>query len=188
MITNIHWAISKTSYCSEQLMFGLLWCLRCQFCTHLQGHVCAGTRSLLCGGPALLALRDRPGEYCRSGGGGLGRGYASWPNRPMFKAFWPQAIDLGSRAAFLRAGGPSEYPLAHPPTTSLSNLPAMQETWVQSLGQEDIPWRREWLPTPIFSPGKFHEQRNLAGYSPWACKELDMAEWLSHTQSFQWQT
>ena len=27
------------------------------------------------------------------------------------------------------------------------NLPAMQDTWVQSLGWED-PWRRERLPTP----------------------------------------
>jgi len=22
-----------------------------------------------------------------------------------------------------------------------------------------IPWRREWQPTPVFLPGKFHEQR-----------------------------
>jgi len=29
-----------------------------------------------------------------------------------------------------------------------------------------IPWRREWLPTPVFLAGKFHEQRTLAGYSP----------------------
>ena len=28
-----------------------------------------------------------------------------------------------------------------------------------------IPWRREWLPTPVFLPGKSHRQRNLAGYS-----------------------
>ena len=30
-----------------------------------------------------------------------------------------------------------------------------------------IPWRREWLPTPVFLPGEFHGQRGLAGYSPW---------------------
>jgi len=23
------------------------------------------------------------------------------------------------------------------------------------------PWRREWLPTPVFLPGKFHGQRSL---------------------------
>ena len=38
----------------------------------------------------------------------------------------------------------------------VKNLPAMQETWVQSLSWED-PWRREKLPTPVFSPGEFCE-------------------------------
>ena len=41
-----------------------------------------------------------------------------------------------------------------------------------------IPWRRNWLPTPVFLPGEFHGQRSLAGYSPWGCKELDMTEEL----------
>ena len=45
------------------------------------------------------------------------------------------------------------------------NPPARQETrfnpWVRM-----IPWKREWLPTPVFLPGEFHGQRNLAGYSP----------------------
>ena len=44
-----------------------------------------------------------------------------------------------------------------------------------------IPWRRERLPTSVFLPGKFHGQRVLAGYSPWSCKELDMAEQLTLT-------
>ena len=30
-----------------------------------------------------------------------------------------------------------------------------------------ISWRREWLPTPVFLPGKSHGQRSLAGYHPW---------------------
>ena len=42
-----------------------------------------------------------------------------------------------------------------------------------------IPWRRNWLPTPVFLPGEFHGQRSLAGYSPWGCKELDMTEELT---------
>ena len=29
-----------------------------------------------------------------------------------------------------------------------------------------IPWRREWLPTPVFLPGEFHGQRSLVSYSP----------------------
>ena len=60
----------------------------------------------------------------------------------------------------------------------VKNLPAMQETWVQSLGWED-PWRRERLPTPVFLPGESHEQRNVGGYSPWGRKELDVTEWLT---------
>ena len=36
------------------------------------------------------------------------------------------------------------------------------DPWVRK-----IPWRREWLPTPVSSPGEFHGQRSLAGYSPW---------------------
>ena len=33
-------------------------------------------------------------------------------------------------------------------------------------GVGKIPWRREQLPTPVFLPGEFYEQRSLAGYSP----------------------
>ena len=36
-----------------------------------------------------------------------------------------------------------------------------------------ILWRRELLPTPVFWPEEFHEQRNLAGYSPWGHKVRD---------------
>ena len=45
---------------------------------------------------------------------------------------------------------------------------------------------RKWQPTPVFLPGRFHGQRSLTGYSPWAyspwayspwsCKKSDMAE------------
>ena len=36
-----------------------------------------------------------------------------------------------------------------------------------------IPWRRKWLPTLVFFPGKSHVQRRLVGYSPWGWEELD---------------
>ena len=54
----------------------------------------------------------------------------------------------------------------------------MQETRVQSLGQED-PWRREWQPPPVFLPGEFHGQGSMAGDSPWDRKESDTAEQLT---------
>ena len=39
-----------------------------------------------------------------------------------------------------------------------------------------IPWRRKWHPTPVFLPGKSHEQGSLAGNSPWGHKESDRTE------------
>ena len=50
----------------------------------------------------------------------------------------------------------------------------MQETWIQSLGQED-PLEQEMATTPVFLPGKSHGQR-LVGCSPWDCRESDMTE------------
>ena len=46
---------------------------------------------------------------------------------------------------------------------AVKDLPTIWETgldpWVGK-----IPWRREWQPTPVFLPGKPHEQRSLVGY------------------------
>ena len=64
----------------------------------------------------------------------------------------------------------------------VKNLPAMWETWVRSLGQENL-LEKGWQPTPVFLPEEFHEQRSLAGYSPWGCKELNMTEQLRLTQT-----
>ena len=38
---------------------------------------------------------------------------------------------------------------------------------------EKILWRGKWQPTLAFLPGKFHGQKNLAGYSLQGCKESD---------------
>ena len=51
----------------------------------------------------------------------------------------------------------------------IKNPPAIQETWVRSLGQE-VNWKREWLPISVFLPGHFHGQRRLVDYSPWGCR------------------
>ena len=50
-------------------------------------------------------------------------------------------------------------------TQLVKNPPAMQETWVQSLGWED-PLEKVSLPIPVFWPGEFHEL-----YSPWCLKK-----------------
>ena len=51
----------------------------------------------------------------------------------------------------------------------------MQETQVRSCVRK-ILRKRQWQPTPVFLPGKFHGQRSLAGYSPWSHKESNTAE------------
>ena len=65
---------------------------------------------------------------------------------------------------------------------TVNNLPAMQETQVQSrVGK--IPRRRGWLPSPVFLLWEFHGQRNLAGYSPWGRKESDTTDRLTLSSS-----
>ena len=57
----------------------------------------------------------------------------------------------------------------------VKNLPAVQETQVRSLGQED-PLEKGMATTPVFLAGEFHGQRSLAGSSPWNHKESDTTE------------
>ena len=47
----------------------------------------------------------------------------------------------------------------------------MQETQVQSLGQED-PLQKEMATQSSFLSGEFQIQRGLVGHSPGGCKEL----------------
>ena len=53
----------------------------------------------------------------------------------------------------------------------VKNLPGRLEfyPWVGK-----IPWRRDWLQTPVFWPGKFHGL-----YSPWGHKMFDTTEQFS---------
>ena len=62
----------------------------------------------------------------------------------------------------------------------VKNLPTMLEIWVQSLGWgHGNPLQYSCLENP-------HGQRNLAGYSPWGCKESDTTEQLSmHTHIYK---
>ena len=55
----------------------------------------------------------------------------------------------------------------------VKNTPAMQETWVRSLGWED-PLEKGKATIPIFWPGEFH-----GVYSPWGHKDLDTTQRLS---------
>ena len=44
--------------------------------------------------------------------------------------------------------------------------------FIPGLGR--FPWRRAWLPTPVFLPGESHGQRSLASSSPFGHKESDL--------------
>ena len=53
---------------------------------------------------------------------------------------------------------------------TVEKLPAMQETQVRSLGQED-PLEKGMATYSSILPGEFRGQRRLAGYSPWDRKD-----------------
>jgi len=52
-----------------------------------------------------------------------------------------------------------------------------------SLWMGKIPRRRKCQPTPVFLPGKYHGQMNLARCNPWGCRELDMTEATEHADA-----
>jgi len=54
----------------------------------------------------------------------------------------------------------------------VKNLPAVQETWIQSLGQEDPPEEEMATHSSILAE-ESHRQRSLVGYSPWGHNESD---------------
>ena len=92
--------------------------------------------------------------------------------------------DLAAAAVFNKVLAISRYKKGFPSGAVVMNLPASAgdaRDTVLVLGQED-PWRRKWQPTPVFLPGKSHGQRSLAGYSPWARKDLDTTE-HTHTHT-----
>ena len=62
----------------------------------------------------------------------------------------------------------------------VKHLPTMWETWVRSLGWEDL-LEKEMATHSNILAWKIHGQRSLVGYSPWGCKESDMTERLHFT-------
>ena len=68
-------------------------------------------------------------------------------------------------------------------TQMVKNPPAFRRPgfspWVRKM-----PWRRKWMPTPVFLPGKFHGQKSLVDSSPLGHKKLDLTEQLTHAGLF----
>ena len=57
----------------------------------------------------------------------------------------------------------------------VKRLPAMRDTWVQSLGRED-PLEKEMTTHSSTLAWKIPWTESLVGYSPWGCKESDTTE------------
>ena len=60
----------------------------------------------------------------------------------------------------------------------VENLPAIQETWVRSLGQED-PLEKEMATHSSVLAWRISRQRRLVGCNLWGHKELDTTERLT---------
>ena len=81
----------------------------------------------------------------------------------------PGSIPGSGRSAAEGTGYPLQYSWASLVAQLIKKPPAMQETWFGK-----IPWRREWLHTPVFWPREFHGL-----YSSRGRKESDTTEQLS---------
>ena len=64
----------------------------------------------------------------------------------------------------------------------VKNLPAMQETWVQPLSQED-PLEKKMATYSSILAWEIPWKRNLVGYSSWGRKELDMTKQRTYTHT-----
>ena len=65
----------------------------------------------------------------------------------------------------------------------VKNLPAMQEMWVRSLGQEH-PLEKGIATHSSIHVWKIPWREEVPGYSPWVCKELDTTDGLPLLLSF----
>ena len=89
---------------------------------------------------------------------------------------WPKLRKVGSEIPLLPSGGKRGHQIK-----SEGNKESFPSGW-WGLGTHlqllvGIK-RRQWHPTPVLLPGKFHGWRSLLGYSPWGHKESDMTERL----------
>ena len=89
----------------------------------------------------------------------------------------PGSISGSGRSPGEGIGYPLQYPWVSPVAQMVKNLPAVQETWVRSLGWD--PGGGHGNPLQYSCLENPHVQRSLVGYSPWGQKELDTTEWLS---------
>ena len=63
---------------------------------------------------------------------------------------------------------------------TVKHLPTMRETWVRSLGGENL-LEKEMATHSSILAWTIPRRRSLVGYSPWGCKESDRTERLHFT-------
>ena len=68
--------------------------------------------------------------------------------------------------------------MGFPIAQMVKHLPAMQKTWVRSLGWEDPLEKRMATHSSVLAE-ESHGQSSLVGYSPWSCKESGTTEQLT---------
>ena len=90
--------------------------------------------------------------------GKLFRETENW-GAPIASIVWPKTQPFNIKQ---RVPHPRVFSVAQ----TVKNLPAVQETWVQCLGQEDPLEKGVTTPTPVFLPGEFHGQRSCRGQRP----------------------
>ena len=77
-------------------------------------------------------------------------------------------------------GYPLHYSWASLVAQTGKNLPAMQQTWVWSLGWEDL-LGKGTATTPVFWPGEFHGQRSLVDYIQYVGSQRVGHDWVTLT-------
>ena len=92
--------------------------------------------------------------------------------------------------------GISYLPIVHLPfiiTCTSSSNPMWWALWLFPFDRwgrlcldrfSDEFWRRQWHPTLVLLPAKYHGRRSLVGCSPWGREESDTTEWLPFTFHF----
>ena len=76
---------------------------------------------------------------------------------------WTELIPFFTRNSKFLCLRPVSMWLGFPGGSVIKSPPANEVEVDLILGSERFPWRRKWQPTPVFSPGKSHEQKSLVG-------------------------
>ena len=93
----------------------------------------------------------------------------------------PSSIPRSGRSPGEGIGYPLQYSRASQVAQMVKNLPAMQETWVRSLGWED-PLEEDMTTPPVFLPGESPWTEEPGKLQSKGHKKSDMTERLSTAQ------